>query len=140
MSKSAGQLKSYCFQSTEAEKMTRPKPRPEAIKSRKWENRIVSNPAQSVSGSAGSGHRKMKDLSLARVGERGKIPGKTATDILVKVGPMNPRYPDSTSKESDKNNVKECLPEKRAGLDLKSGKYCSLWLSDYTFCHLAQIL
>ena len=120
--------------------VTRPKPRPEAIKTRKWENRIVSNPVQSVSGFAGSGHRKVKDLPLDRVGERGKIPGKTAPDILGKVGPENPRYPDSSSKESDKKNAKECKPEKRAGLDLKSGKYCSVWFLGYTFCYLGHIL
>eukprot|EP00090_Calanus_glacialis_P002124 TRINITY_DN1159_c0_g1_i2.p1 TRINITY_DN1159_c0_g1~~TRINITY_DN1159_c0_g1_i2.p1 ORF type:complete len:449 (+),score=137.39 TRINITY_DN1159_c0_g1_i2:224-1570(+) len=105
--------------STEAEKMTRPKPRQEAIKTRKVENRIVSNPVtstndmeRSVSGSAGSGHRKVKDLPLDRAGERGKVPGKTAPDILAKVGPEN---------KSDKNDAKECMPEKWAGLDLKSG-------------------
>ena len=72
----------------------------------------MNNPAQSVSGSAG---RKVKDLPLDRVGERGKIPGKTAPDILGKIGPEN---------KSDKNDAKECMPEKWAGLDLKSGKYC----------------
>ena len=111
--------------------MTRPKPRPEAIKSRKWENIIVSNPGQSVSGSAGYGHRKVKDLQLNRTEERGKISEQTAPDILGKVGPKN---------KSDKNNAKECLPEKRAGLDLKSGKYCSVLLLGYTFCHLGLIL
>ena len=115
MSKSASQLKSYCLQSTEAEKMTRPKPRQEAIKTRRWENIIVTNPVQSVSGCAGSGHRKVKDLPLDRSVERGKVHGKTAPDILAKVGPEN---------KSDKNDAKECMPEKWAGLDLKSGKYC----------------
>ena len=111
--------------------MTRPKPRQEAIKTRKVENRIVSNPVKSVSGSAGYGHRKVKDLPLDRAEERGKIPEKTASEILAKVGLEN---------KSDKNNAKECVPEKRAGLDLKSGKYCSVWLSGYTFCYFAQIL
>jgi hypothetical protein len=119
------------LQSTEAEVVTRPKPRPEAIKTRKWENKVVSNPAQSVSVSAVYGHRKVKDLPLNRAGEKGKITSNTAPDILAKVGPEN---------KSDKNNAKECLPEKRSGLDLKSGKYCSVWLSGYTFCYLAQIL
>ena len=92
----------------------------------------MNNPAQSVSGSAG---RKVKDLPLDRVRERGKIPGKTAPDILGKVGSENPWHRDSTGKESDKNTS-----EKRAGLDLKSGKYCSVWFLGYTFCYLGHIL